>query len=108
MRAFPQKIWTSWTKWTEWTLDSMVFDPQLYVLQKIFKKFVYFIAGKQEVDMALRVRISPAGDEIIKEALESYRYREKMRVFNQSYSNLKANKKAWDKNCKNEKNWKKL
>jgi predicted transcriptional regulator len=60
--------------------------------------------------MALTVRISSASDaiihelvnktgkskiEIIEEALESYRFRERMRLFNESYDRLKADKTAW-------------
>ena len=60
--------------------------------------------------MALTVRISPASDliiqelvnktgksklEIIEEALESYRFHEKMRLFNESYARLKSDKNAW-------------
>lgn len=32
---------------------------------------------------------------IIEEALESYRFLERMRLFNESYAKLKADKKAW-------------
>lgn len=32
---------------------------------------------------------------IIEEALESYRFRERMRLFNESYARLKADKKNW-------------
>lgn len=60
--------------------------------------------------MALTARISPASDAIIhelvaktgkskiviiEEALESYRFRERMRLFNESYERLRANKKMW-------------
>lgn len=32
---------------------------------------------------------------IIEEALESYRFRERMRLFNESYERLRTDKKAW-------------
>lgn len=35
--------------------------------------------------------------EIIEEALEIYRFHERMRLFNESYDKLKSNKKAWKK-----------
>lgn len=62
--------------------------------------------------MALTARISTNSDaiihelvnktgkskiEIIEEALEAYRFKERMRLFNESYERLKANKKAWKK-----------
>ncbi|MBA3720849.1 MAG: ribbon-helix-helix protein, CopG family [Parachlamydiaceae bacterium] len=62
--------------------------------------------------MALTARISPHSDaiihelvnktgkskiEIIEEALESYRFRERMRLFNESYERLRSNKKEWAK-----------
>ena len=60
--------------------------------------------------MALTARISSTSDaiihelvnktgkskiEIIEAALESYRFRERMRLFNESYARLRADKKAW-------------
>lgn len=60
--------------------------------------------------MALTARISPASDAIIhelanktgkskiviiEEALESYRFRERMRLFNESYVKLKDDKAKW-------------
>ena len=33
--------------------------------------------------------------EIIESALESYRHQERMRLFNESYSQLRSNPKAW-------------
>lgn len=60
--------------------------------------------------MALTARISSTSDaiihelvdktgksrvEIIEEALELYRFKEKMRLFNESYEKLRSNKKAW-------------
>ena len=60
--------------------------------------------------MAFTARISPMSDAIIhelviktgkskiviiEEALESYRFRERMRLFNESYQRLKTDKKAW-------------
>lgn len=60
--------------------------------------------------MALTARISPESDdiiqemvlqtgktkiEIIHEALECYRVKERMRLFNESYQRLKSTKKAW-------------
>lgn len=65
--------------------------------------------------MALIARISPTSDEIIhelvdktgkskiviiEEALESYRFRERMRLFNESYERLKADTKAWTEELK--------
>lgn len=62
--------------------------------------------------MAHTARISPASDAIIdelvtktgkskiviiEEALESYRFRERMRLFNESYSRLKDDKTLWEK-----------
>ncbi len=62
--------------------------------------------------MAHTARISPASDAIIsdlvnktgkskiviiEEALELYRFRERMRLFNESYENLRADKKNWFK-----------
>lgn len=35
--------------------------------------------------------------EIIEEALEVYRYNERMRLFNKAYDKLRSNKKAWKK-----------
>ena len=61
--------------------------------------------------MALTARISPASDAIIQEmvnktgktkiviieeALESYRFRERMRLFNESYKTLQGDQKKWD------------
>ena len=61
--------------------------------------------------MALTARISPASDAIIhelanktgkskiviiEEALESYRFRERMRMFNESYKTLQGDQKKWD------------
>jgi len=60
--------------------------------------------------MALTARISSTSDEIIhelvnktgkskiiiiEEALEAYRFRERMRLFNESYERLRADKNAW-------------
>lgn len=60
--------------------------------------------------MALTARISPTSDAIIcelasktgkskiviiEEALESYRFRERMRSFNESYEKLKTDKEKW-------------
>ena len=60
--------------------------------------------------MALTARISPVSDAIIQdlvnkagkskiviieEALESYRFRERMRLFNESYERLKTDKQKW-------------
>ncbi len=65
--------------------------------------------------MAHTARISSMSDDIIKdlvdktgkskiviieEALESYRFRERMRLFNESYAKLRANKKAWAQELK--------
>lgn len=62
--------------------------------------------------MAHTARISPASDAIIdelvtktgkskiviiEEALESYRFRERMRLFNESYTRLKDDKTLWEK-----------
>lgn len=62
--------------------------------------------------MALTARISPSSDDIIhemvnktgkskiviiEEALELYRFRERMRLFNESYERLKSDKKKWTK-----------
>lgn len=62
--------------------------------------------------MALTARISSTSDVIIdelvkktgkskiviiEEALEAYRHRERMRLFNESYEKLKEDKKAWAK-----------
>jgi hypothetical protein len=38
--------------------------------------------------------------EIIEEALEVYRHRERMRLFNESYDKLRSDKKAWKKELK--------
>lgn len=61
--------------------------------------------------MALTARISPTSDAIIhelasatgkskiliiEEALESYRFHERMRLFNESYGKLRSDKKRWD------------
>lgn len=35
--------------------------------------------------------------EIIEEALEIYRYHERMRLFNEGYEKIRSNKKAWKK-----------
>ncbi|MBA3604293.1 MAG: hypothetical protein H0W50_11815 [Parachlamydiaceae bacterium] len=60
--------------------------------------------------MAHTARISPASDAIIsdlvnktgkskiviiEEALESYRFRERMRLFNESYEKLRTDEKKW-------------
>lgn len=60
--------------------------------------------------MALSARISPESDaiihelilktgktkiEIIQEALEAYRFSERMRLFNESYRKLREDKRAW-------------
>jgi hypothetical protein len=60
--------------------------------------------------MALTARISPESDaiihemitktgktkiEIIQEALGYYRFKERMRLFNESYDRLKSDKSAW-------------
>lgn len=60
--------------------------------------------------MSLTARISPASDAIIDElvaktgksktfiiekALESYRFKERMRLFNESYEKLRADKDKW-------------
>lgn len=37
---------------------------------------------------------------IIEEALEFYRFRERMRLFNESYEKLRNNKKAWNNELK--------
>jgi hypothetical protein len=65
--------------------------------------------------MAHTARISPTSDEIIEElvaktgkskiviieeALESYRFRERMRSFNDSYAKLQKDKKRWSKELK--------
>jgi hypothetical protein len=65
--------------------------------------------------MAHTARISPTSDAIIhelanktgkskiviiEEALESYRFRERMRLFNESYEHLKADKKKWAEELK--------
>lgn len=65
--------------------------------------------------MARTARISPMSDAIIhelanktgkskiviiEEALESYRFRERMRLFNESYENLQADKKKWAEELK--------
>ena len=61
--------------------------------------------------MALTARISQNSDliiqdlvlktgktkiEIINEALESYRYQERMRMLNEQYERLRSDKKAWE------------
>lgn len=38
--------------------------------------------------------------EIIQEALKSYRHRERMRLFNESYEKLRANKELWEEELK--------
>ncbi len=38
--------------------------------------------------------------QIIEEALESYRFRERMRLFNASYVKLRSNRKAWNQELK--------
>lgn len=42
---------------------------------------------------------------IIEEALESYRLRERMRLFNESYEKLKSNTKAWAKELVEREEW---
>lgn len=65
--------------------------------------------------MALTARISQNSDaiiqeliaktgktkvEIIDEALESYRYHERMRILNEQYERLRSDKKAWEHELK--------
>jgi Ribbon-helix-helix protein, copG family len=65
--------------------------------------------------MALTARISKNSDaiiqelvlktgktkvEIIEEALESYRYLERMRILNEQYERLRSDKKAWEQELK--------
>lgn len=38
--------------------------------------------------------------EIIEEALEIYRYQERMRLFNEAYDKLKSDKKSWKQELK--------
>ena len=62
--------------------------------------------------MGLTARISPESDAIIhemisktgkskiviiQEALEAYRFKERMRLFNESYEKLRSDKDAWKK-----------
>ena len=65
--------------------------------------------------MALTTRISQKGNEIAEElhsmtgkskvaiieiALEEYRYHERMRLFNEAYAKMRANKEAWAEELK--------
>lgn len=48
----------------------------------------------------LVVRTGKTKVEIIDEALESYRYHERMRILNEQFEALRADKKAWQRELK--------
>lgn len=54
-------------------------------------------------DLIIEEMIAATGKskiQIIQEALESYRFKERMRLFNESYQKLRSNKKAWQQELK--------
>jgi hypothetical protein len=73
-------------------------------------KYEFILAVNRSEDMAVTARISSHSDEIIKEftvmtgktkieiieeALDLYRYHEKMRLLKQQFKKLRSNSKAW-------------